>query len=262
MEPLNLLLSLAVASATTTPPAEPAPAYTLRLEVDVPVLVVAGMVSFGWILRDELAPPGCAPAACDRADVFALDRFAAGRFDPGFRAASDIGVATTYGLAALTLVLDEGLENGLRDAVVVAQAILLSNAVGATSALASRRPRPLAYGSSAPIEERLRGNSALSFFSGHTAGSFAAAVAMHQTLRRLHPGSAFPYVVLGVGLAAASFIGVSRVLAGDHFPTDVIAGAAVGVSLGLLVPALHDAPVQLSGAVGAEQGLVQLGGRF
>lgn len=259
MEPLSLLLSLVVTSATTS---VPAPAYELRLELDVPVLVIAGMVSFGWILRDELPPPHCAPDGCRRDDVFALDRFAAGRFDTGFRAASDVAVASTYGLAALTLLIDEGPRRALNDAVVVAQAVLLSNAVGATSALASRRPRPLAYGTTAPLEERLRGNSSLSFFSGHTAGSFAAAVAMFQTMRRLHPSSAVPYVVLGVGLAAASFIGVSRVLAGDHFPTDVIAGAAVGVSVGLIVPALHDAPVQLSGSVEADGGLIRVGGRF
>lgn len=261
MEPLSVLFALFAASSTVSS-ASPLPAYELRHEVDVPILVIAGMVSFGWILRDELAPPYCAPESCRREDVFILDRFAAGRFDRNFRAASDIGVAATYGLAALTLVLDEGPVNALHDAVVVAQAILLSNALGAVASLSTRRPRPLAFGTEAPLEERLRGNSSLSFFSGHTAGTFAAAVAMFQTLRRLHPNSALPYVVLGIGLAGASFIGTTRVLAGDHFPTDVIAGAAVGVSLGLLVPALHDAPVQLSGGLGPDQGLVLVGARF
>ncbi len=264
---MNPLLLLVAMSSTVSPEAAPSPAaslpaYELRLEVDAPVLVVAGMISFGWVLRDELAPPFCGPDACRKDSVFILDRFAAGRFDAGFRTVSDATVAATYGLAALTLVLDEGLENGVNDAVVVAQAILWSNALGVLANLGARRPRPLAYGTEASLEERTRGNTSLSFFSGHTAGTFAAAVAMYSTLKRLHPSSPMPYVALGIGLGVASFVGVSRVLAGDHFPTDVLVGAAVGTSLGLLVPALHDAPVRFSASAGVEHGLLQVGGAF
>jgi membrane-associated phospholipid phosphatase len=261
MEPLSPLLALAVASSTLTAAPSP-PAYDLQLEIDIPVLVVAGALSSAFILRDELAPPYCGPNACTRDSVFVLDRFAAGRFDAGFRTVSDVSIAATYGLAVVSLIVDEGPMNALNDAVVVAQSILLSNALGVVTNLATRRPRPLAYGTEASVEERSRGNASLSFFSGHTAGSFAAALAMYSTFKRLHPDSILPYVVLGIGLSAASFVGVSRILAGDHFPTDVLVGAAVGTSLGLLVPALHDAPVQLSGSGGPGQGSVVLSGQF
>ena len=259
MEPMNTLLLLATMSSTTAPPS---PAYELRAEVDVPVLLVAGMISAGWLLRDELAPPFCGPDACDPESVFVLDRFVAGQFDPTFRTVSDVTVATTYGLAALTLVLDEGLVRGLNDAVVVAESILWSNALGVLTNLGARRPRPLAYGTRASLEERTRGNASLSFFSGHTAGTFAAALATFSTLKRLHPNSAMPYVALGIGLAVASFVGVARIAAGDHFPTDVFVGAAVGTSLGLLIPALHEAPVRLSGSAGPEHGILGLSGSF
>lgn len=242
MEPMtSWILALAVSSTTSL---AATPAYELRWEVDGAALAVGGVISFGWVLRDELAPPHCG-LACDRADVFVLDRFAAGRFDPGWRTTSDVSIAAIYGLAVGTLMLDGGLE-GASDLVVVAESILLSNAVGALVNLGARRPRPLAYGTAAPDDERLRGNASLSFFSGHTAGAFAAALSTYATLRRRHPDSLLPYVALAVGVTAASFIGTTRVLAGDHFPTDVVAGALVGSALGLLVPALHDSPVQVS----------------
>lgn len=242
MEPVTSWI-VALALSSTTSVAAPTPAYALRWEVDGAALAVGGVISFGWVLRDELAPPHCG-LACDRADVFVLDRFAAGRFDPGWRTTSDVTIAATYGLAVGTLVLDGGLE-GASDLVVVAESVLLSNAVGALVNLGARRPRPLAYGTTASEDERLRGNTSLSFFSGHTAGAFAAALSTYATLRRRHPDSALPYVALAVGVTAASFIGTTRVLAGDHFPTDVVAGALVGSALGLLVPALHDSPVRL-----------------
>jgi membrane-associated phospholipid phosphatase len=41
-------------------------------------------------------------------------------------------------------------------------------------------------------------------------------------------------------------VGATRILAGEHFPTDVVAGAAVGAAIGLIVPALHAAPSRMS----------------
>lgn len=61
-----------------------------------------------------------------------------------------------------------------------------------------------------------------SFPSGHTCSAFSAAFALFLQKRRL-------------GIAAlvlAAFIGFTRLYLYVHFPTDVLAGAAVGVALG------------------------------
>jgi membrane-associated phospholipid phosphatase len=41
--------------------------------------------------------------------------------------------------------------------------------------------------------------------------------------------------------AVAAGVGVLRVVAGKHYPTDVLAGAAAGALIGWAVPALHRA---------------------
>lgn len=62
-------------------------------------------------------------------------------------------------------------------------------------------------------------DTAESFPSGHTAAVFSLAGALHQIYGKK---------VLWVYLFAA-WIGVSRVFCGAHFPSDVLAGAVVGI---------------------------------
>ncbi len=66
-----------------------------------------------------------------------------------------------------------------------------------------------------------------SFPSGHTTVSFAVATVLAKRFPAFGP--------LCVGVAV--FVGVSRVLRGSHFPTDVLGGAVVGVLSGAIASA-------------------------
>jgi membrane-associated phospholipid phosphatase len=84
-----------------------------------------------------------------------------------------------------------------------------------------RRPRPV-------LEELppLGGApSSLSFPSAHAFSSFAVATAMC----RVDPATSAAFVV-------ATALAFSRPYLGMHYPSDVLAGALLGVALGLLVP--------------------------
>ena len=69
-------------------------------------------------------------------------------------------------------------------------------------------------------------------------------------------------MILGVGLAAASFVATARVIAGRHFITDSVGGAIVGASVGVLVPALHGSPVRVVPAIAPKEGAVIVVGVF
>ena len=236
---------------------EPLPAYQLYLEVDAPLLTIAIVFGIGRNIRGGLAPAFCAPAPgsptaesthCDPSGLNWLDRQVAGRYQPGWTHWSDIGLYGLEALAAGGILAHEGLKRGLNDLVVVAEATLLASAAAGASTAITGRPRPYMYGTEAPLAMRQSGDGGLSYFSGHTSTAFGAATATFVTFRRLHPDSRWPWVIYGAGLAAASFVGATRVLAGSHFPTDVAAGAAVGAAVGLLVPALHAAPRRVGAA--------------
>jgi membrane-associated phospholipid phosphatase len=246
-------------TAAAARPVEPAPVtrasiYDLQLAVDLPLMLASGTVGASWLLSGHLAPPDCAPR-CDDAALPMFDRGAAGRHDLVARRVSDVGVATVMVGSAALLWID----GGLVDLAIGTEAVLATSAVAVLTMFAVRRPRPFVYGDDAPLAARLDGNAALAFPSGHTANAFAATLAAFHSFHARHPSSPWPWIALGGGLALSSGVGVSRVLAGDHFPSDVLAGAVLGTTIGWLVPELHRVAPRMSIAPGPGTGLAVSG---
>jgi membrane-associated phospholipid phosphatase len=244
-------------------PSEPhtGPAYQVNWEIDIPLLIAPATALLAWPLRDSFAPPHCAPL-CDSAPLNAMDSVAAGLYNADWALVSDIGLGVLLGSAVLIPFIDEAPLDAVNDLVVILQSIAWTNATSLLVGMASGRPRPYMYSELASEELRRSPDSAFSFFSSHTGNAFAASTALFQTLRRRHPHSALPWVALAVGDTIALLVAVSRVQAGHHFPTDVIAGAIVGTSLGLLIPALHDQPIQVTPLALPSGGGIALSGRL
>lgn len=228
------LLALCPAVASAQPRRR---TYRFQPGLDLPVMAATAPVLAVWFLGDEFPAAHCAPR-CDASSLNGLDRPFAGRYAPRWQTVSDAGIVTLGLGVAAGLALHEGLPGSLADTAVVLESVMVANATAVLFNYAVRRPRPLVYGDAAPLDAQLRGNASLSFFSGHTANAFALAVGLFQVLRHT-ARPAVAWTALGVGLSLAGFIGVSRVAAGAHFPSDVVAGAVVGASMGWLVPAMH-----------------------
>ncbi len=237
----RLTLTSAVVMAVTSvgAPAFAQSPYQVRLGVDLPLLGL-GLAGTSAALV-EVPRPACLayPSGCSPDGVNALDRTALGNYSPTAHTVAD---AAVIGLLALPLALDLIDSRGrgwIEDVVVMAQAVLLTQAATQLTKFAVRRPAPLIYDPSVSDEDRNSSDAARSFFSGHTSTAFAAATSYAVTFWLRHPRSPWRWVVLGVGGALAAGVGVLKVQAGYHYWTDVLAGAAVGVSIGALVPILH-----------------------
>ena len=224
------------------------PAYLLYAEVDPPILVTGLVFMLGRNVQLHVlscGAPDPADPVCPQAGLNAIDKLTAGRYSTSWSLASDVGLYSLFAGTAGVLLADEGARNALNDGVVVAEATMSATAVASVMTLAAGRPRPFTYGTAAPATLRKGSDASLSFISSHTAMSFAVVTSLFITEHRLHPRSNKPYWLLGAGVVIASLVGVARVESGYHFITDVVGGAAVGVSVGVLVSSVHKSPVQI-----------------
>jgi membrane-associated phospholipid phosphatase len=254
-----LLLQLfALFGSTVAVAQEAPPAHELRLELDLPIVLLGGATASSFFFLPEAPGVSCAPS-CDKSKINRLDRKAAGLYDPSWSTVGDIATASTIAAPLLVILLDEGLVNGLNDDLVVAEAALLTSAMQVALSYAVARPRPRVYGTEAPLEDRSDANAARSFFSGHVANTVGTSVAALRTFQRLGK-PALGWIMLGAGLAGSSLVGVSRVASGAHFPSDVLIGAAVGVGVGIAVPAMHASNARVVPVGGADYGALLVSG--
>jgi membrane-associated phospholipid phosphatase len=242
--PLCTALFARAAAAQEPPELPPSRAYQLRLDLDLSVVLIAGAATSSFLFLDEAPGVACAPH-CDRSHVNALDRPAAGLYHPQWSAPGDVATAATLLLPATVILIDEGLVDGLNDDLVVAESALVSSGLQTMLSYAVARPRPRVYSDEAPLASRSNANAGRSFFSGHVANTVATSVAALRTYQRLRR-PVLGWTLLGVGLAGSAFVGFARVASGAHYPSDVVVGAAVGVGMGLALPALHDSPMRVT----------------
>jgi membrane-associated phospholipid phosphatase len=124
-------------------------------------------------------------------------------------------------------------------ALISLQAVLVTKLVtGLTKDLVGRA-RPDS-GRCEEGNELACGTETESFISGHTSGAFAGAgliCAHHQNLP-LYGDNVAGKVACGLGLGTATTVGALRLVAGRHHLSDVLAGAAVGLAAGYLLPNL------------------------
>ena len=80
-----------------------------------------------------------------------------------------------------------------------------------------------------------------SFFSGHTSLAFNSAglICTEHLNMHLYGNKAADGAVCAIALATATTVGVMRIMADQHYATDVLAGAALGSLTGFLIPQLH-----------------------
>jgi membrane-associated phospholipid phosphatase len=100
--------------------------------------------------------------------------------------------------------------------------------------------RPVAYYDYFPATLRRGGNQRNSFFSGHVAQSTAATFFIVKVYSDYHPeiGSK-KYLLYGIASVPPLIQGYLRMKALAHFPSDILAGYALGAVCGVAIPALH-----------------------
>ena len=211
--------------------------YQLRLKSDLTVMAVAGGVALIPLLLDDHVEKSC---PCRPSEINALDRGTAGSRSDSIDQVSDFAVAAALALPATMMFVDSKSGGGtLQDSVVMAEAVLVNMALNQLIKVAVQRPRPLIYELKEGDPELEKKDNYLSFYSQHTSVVFAAGMSYARTFALRHPESPRRWLVYATVIAGGATVGTMRVLAGRHFPTDVVTGAVTGGAIGMLVPWLH-----------------------
>lgn len=239
-----------VAIVYTVAAPEPAPfSFSPARETALLATGLAGHLIGDYRLK-RLAP--ARPGELDRGDLSPLDRWNAGTWNPRADAASDL---LAWGIGGGMIWVDTWhLARGeasrrplLEDALILAQAYAWNSAINLNVRAARVHPRPFVYGTAAPESERSEGQAAGGFYSGHASAAFLGAVYLASVYPLRHPEFGHAGWLWTGSLTAAAGAAALRVAAGKHFPSDVIAGAAMGSLIGLGFVQLHREDAMLWG---------------
>ncbi len=237
---LVVVAALAVAPARAAPDAPPAapsaPVSVYRIDVawdtSIGVVAAAGIL-VPYALTDTLIHPHC---PCASSDVPSFDRWAIGYTSDTADTISTVTAGVAIAAPVVLDLLDVGASTPfLEDSAVLAEALLVNGALVSAAKYSAQRPIPRVYSPALPAVVNSPSDYR-SFYSGHTSTTFAALTAASMTWTLRHGDAWWPWVVTGV---VGTSVAVERVLAGRHFPSDVVVGAAAGTLVGLAVPWLH-----------------------
>jgi membrane-associated phospholipid phosphatase len=158
---------------------------------------------------------------------------------------SDVTVALSVAVPAVADAFRLGMTPALgEDLAILTETVAVNAAVVTGVKYLVQRPLPVTYDRRDGLPAQAQGYR--SFYSGHTSTAVAALTASAWTLQFRDGPQAWPWVV--TGLVGAS-VATERVMAGRHFPSDVLVGAAAGFGFGTLVPWLHRRPGSPAAAV-------------
>ncbi|AQG79329.1 phosphatase PAP2 family protein [Spirosoma montaniterrae] len=194
------------------------------------------------VLEKQVTPLTVAQInSLNRNDIPAFDRPATYRFSHTYDRLSDVTWASgVAGLGLLTLGTKPMRQDWKTVGVMYIETVLLANGVQRSVKNIVQRTRPFAYNPDAPLAEKLDREARQSFPSGHATNAFATAVFTSEVFRHYFPQSKWKPVVWVGSLGLATTTAVLRYTGGQHYPTDLLAGATIGSLLGWGIPKLHE----------------------
>lgn len=175
----------------------------------------------------------------DKNNINVFDRFASYNYSTDIAKVSDILVYTSLIYPAFYFIDDKIREDFTTISVMYTQTLLFSALVPSWGKGLTGRIRPFVYNPNAPIDEKFSSESRRSFFSGHTTVAFSTMVFLSKVYSDYYPDSKYVPYIWGSSLLLATAVGISRIEAGAHYPTDVIVGAVVGSAIGYIIPEIH-----------------------
>jgi len=223
----------------------PEKVYKLNYKVEIPL--TGGLFALNFLGFAQLSKKPTLDSlriiTLNKDDIWAFDRIVFNQSQPApssIYTISDIGLYTSYLLPALLFFDDEIRESWLDITLLYfeTQAINLNIYVWGGPAF-TERIRPIIYNEGS-WDYKLGNGTTDSFFSGHVSMAAGASFFMAKVYSDYHPELGPKKWLLYTGaLIPPAFVGYFRYRGFMHFPTDILIGATVGATVGILGPHFH-----------------------
>ena len=224
---------------------EPEKVYKLNYKIEIPI--TGGMFALNFLGFAQLSKKPTLDSlriiTLNKDDIWAFDRIVFKQSQPApssIYTISDIGLYTSYLLPALLFFDDEIRESWLDITLLYfeTQAINLNIYVWGGPAF-TERIRPIIYNDGS-WDYKLGNGTTDSFFSGHVSMAAGASFFMAKVYNDYHPELGNKKWLLYTGaLIPPAIVGYCRYRGFMHFPTDILIGATVGATVGILGPHFH-----------------------
>ena len=172
-------------------------------------------------------------------NVNSFDRSALSNWSPGLSKASDVLLIGFGVMPGVLLLSDKIRKDFYTIAVLYIETISFTTGAIYLSKGLVKRARPFSYNSDVSVSEKTDADTRKSFFSGHTALAFASTVFSAKVFGDYYPESKWRKPVWSLALFGAATAGYFRYESGQHFPSDILAGALVGSLAGYIIPQIH-----------------------
>ena len=176
-------------------------------------------------------------ARAQQTTVPRFERTIAGNWDTRAAQQSDLWLAASI-VTPLTFLLPRTEDAEAIITLYGETAVLLIGGIAFSKGLVDRN-RPYTYAQGAPDNVRYTTDTKRSFFSGHAATITGWSVFSATLFGDYFPDSPYSPWVWAGALGIATYASGLRVVAGMHFPSDVLSGMAYGATIGYMVPTLH-----------------------
>jgi undecaprenyl-diphosphatase len=197
--------------------------------------LAAGIFTSSWFIE---IPPEL-PDSLNSSDVNTFDRsLMVPYFNSTIANTATAMMVIMVGLSPVLPVLDNfNMNTIITYGVMYSQAFLLT--FGTRNILKNTIPRFRPYSYDGRNPQSLETYDYNSFPSGSTSMTFLAATFASTTFSLEYPDSKWKWPIIAGSYTLAASVGIMRIISGQHFITDVIAGAAIGSLYGWIVPFLH-----------------------
>ncbi|MCX6834654.1 MAG: phosphatase PAP2 family protein [candidate division Zixibacteria bacterium] len=178
-------------------------------------------------------------SALNPSDVNGFDR---GAIKPYRKALASDAITGVAIFLPLTFLANEQIRQDWKTVGVMwGETMLLQSGLNELVKGLFHRTRPYVYDEYTPINKKTTSDARASFYSGHTSTAAAMSFFTARVFSDYIEDRQARIVLWGAAVSLPVVVGVLRVEAGRHFPSDVIVGYVTGAAIGYLIPELHRA---------------------